>query len=189
MTNLRPNCLVGLDNGYSMFRDKPLGPKCMCDYLFNGFRWGELVGIRARDLPNEPGVYVIRVIERGLNVESTISYLNDVLGRTKWYEFLRYVNSRLNRLRRIGDCPVIYIGSTSGLRGVGAKSSIRSRYVDLAGRRHTAFFPILALLLAGWRLDYGFKTTNSHSEAKELEERLKKEYREIHGALPALVAR
>ena len=123
-------------------------------------------------------------------MENTISYLNDVLGKTGWHEFLRYVNSRLNRLRRIGDCPVIYIGSTSGLRSEGsATSSIRSRYVDLAGRRHTAFFPILALLLAGWRLDYGFLTVNTHTEAKKLEKRLKEVYRRIHGRLPALVVR
>jgi len=173
-----------------MFRSRPLGLKCECDYLFEGFKWGELVSIKVRDLPNEPGVYVIRVIERGLSVEDTIRELNDMLGRTGWYEFLRYVDSRLNRLWRIGDCPVIYIGSTSGLRSEGsATSSIRSRYVDLAGRRHTAFFSILALLLAGWRLDYGFLTVNTHREARNLERKLKEEYRRVHGRLPALVVR
>ncbi len=173
-----------------MFRSKPLGPRCECDYLFRGFVWGELVSIRAKDLPNEPGVYVIRVIERGLRVEDTIRRLKSVLGKTKWYELLKYVDLRLNRLWRIGGCPVIYIGSTSGLRSEGsATSSVRSRYVDLAGRRHTAFFSILALLLAGWRLDYGFLTVNTHTEARNLERKLKEEYRRVHGGLPALVVR
>jgi len=66
-------------------------------------------------------------------------------------------------------------------------TSIRSKYRDLAGRRHTALYPVLALLLAGWKLDYGFKTTSSREEAMELERRLKEEYIKVHGRLPALV--
>lgn len=91
---------------------------------------------------------------------------------------MNYVYPRLERLYRIKSCPVIYIGSTD---------NIQSRYRDLAGRRHTVFFSILALLLGGWRLDYGFKTTSSKEEAQSLEEELKAKYKEIHGALPPLV--
>jgi len=167
-------------------RNGPPGSKCKCDPLFEGFEWYELTSIRAKDLPSRPGVYIIRVVERGCSVREAIKYFNEILGRTEWKEFLKYVDSRLERLRRISACPVIYIGSTTGLKG-GKSSSIRTRYKDLAGRRHTVFFPILALLLAKWKLCFGFITVENHKKAKEIERKLKEEYRKVHDKLPALV--
>jgi len=44
----------------------------------------------------------------------------------------------------------------------------------------------LALLLAEWRLDFGWFETE---QPKRFEEELKRLYLEIHGSLPALVKR
>ena len=153
----------------SMFRDKPLGPKCICDDILKDFLWHELSALRASDLPNKPGVYVIRVIDRGEDLVNAKLKLSKIVMDTGWNELIKYVESRLVRLLRIKSCPLIYIGSTD---------SIKSRFKDLAGIRHTAFFPILALLLSRWRLDYGFKTASSKKEAAYLEEELKAKYRE-----------
>ena|GEM_PF-2755994 len=80
---------------------------------------------------------------------------------------------------KFANCPILYIGS--------APKSVRVRFKDLSGIRHTAFFPILALMLGGWKLQYGFLTVKSDHEAKELEKQLKSKYAEFHGSLPALV--
>ncbi len=161
-----------------VFRDKPRGPVCNCDRLFSDFKWHELASLRAEQLPRVPGVYVVRVIERGVDPAEARERLLNVISETNWVELLSFVKDRLMRLNRIGDCPVIYIGSSS---------NIRVRFKDLAGLRHTAFFPVLTLLLGTWRLDYGFKTTGSRDEALRLEEWLKMKYAAIHGGPPALV--
>lgn len=165
-------------NKVSKFRESPLGVKCKCDPVFHGFLWHELSTLGASDLPKKPGVYVIRIIERGDDPMRAKYLLEDIILKTRWSELIKYVGNRLIRILQIRDCPVIYIGSTE---------SIRSRYKDLAGRRHTAFFPILALLLSGWKLDYGFKIVSSKSEAEQMERELKRKYICIHGILPALV--
>lgn len=160
------------------FRKSPLGVRCKCDSLFHDFLWHELSTLRAHNLPGVPGVYVIRVIEKGEDMEEAKRQLEDIILKASWKELIEYVNSRLRRVLRIRDCPVIYIGSTGNLR---------SRYKDLAGIRHTAFFPILALLLSRWNLDYGFKIASSKKEAEHLENELKRGYIDIHGMLPALI--
>ena len=162
----------------NLFRNKPLGSECKCDHLFKGFHWHELPTLKASQLPKKPGVYTIRVIERGEDLINTKLKLEEIVLQTEWSELTRYVTRRLTRISHIRDCPLIYIGSTD---------NIKSRFMDLAGRRHTAFFPVLALLLSKWKLDYGFKTVSSRKEAEQLEEKLKKEYQKIHGFLPALV--
>ncbi|MHA1594593.1 MAG: DUF7664 domain-containing protein [Candidatus Baldrarchaeia archaeon] len=185
MTNHRSSSAAGKEhkehpviNRKTKFRETPLGVNCKCDTLFCGFLWHELSTLKAHDLPKEPGVYVIRIIKKGEETEKAKHKLEDVISKTNWKELISYVNSRLNRITRIENCPVIYIGSTS---------DIRTRYRDLAGIRHTAFFPILALLLCGWELDYGFKTVPSKKDAKHLEDELKRKYEDLHGMLPALV--
>ena len=129
-------------------------------------------------LPRKPGVYATRVIERGGGLINARLKLEEIVLQTGWDELTRYVASRLARIFRIRDCLLIYIGSAD---------NIKSRFKDLAGRRHTAFFPILALLLSKWKLDYGFKTVSSKKEAEWLEEELKKKYQKMHRFLPALV--
>ncbi len=61
----------------------------------------------------------------------------------------KFLRSRLDRLVDIGDCPTIYIGSA----GVHAesKNTLQGRYRELA-TRHTAQYPIWALLSSGWEL-------------------------------------
>jgi len=167
-----------LINKVSKFRETPLGMNCKCDPVFHGFLWHELSTLRATDLPKKPGVYAIRIIEKGDDPIKVKYRLENVILKTGWNELIKYVGNRLIRVLQIRDCPVIYIGSTE---------SIRSRYKELAGRRHTAFFPILALLLNGWKLDYGFKTALSENKAIQLERDLKRKYIGIHGTLPALV--
>ncbi len=165
-------------SSHNLFRNKPIGPKCECDQILKGFRWHELSTLKSSQLPREPGVYIIRVIEKGEDLINAKLKLKEIVLQSGWDELIRYVTNRLTRLFRIRNCPLIYIGSTG---------NIRSRFKDLAGRRHTAFFPILALLLSGWKLDYGFRIVASKNAAEHLEEELKKKYQRIHGFLPAFV--
>lgn len=135
-----------------LFRNNPLGPKCRCDHILEGFRWHELSILKASHLPSKPGVYVIRVIKRGESLIKVKLRLDEIILQAGWDKLNRYVASRLVRIFRIKYCPLIYLGSTD---------NIKLRFKDLAGRRHTAFFPILALMLSKWRLDYGFKMVSS----------------------------
>lgn len=151
---------------------------CECDQIFTKFQWEGLVSISPKELPENAGVYVIRVKKRGKAVDEVISHTENFLSKTIWPPFEQYVLNRVNRLRRIRKCPVIYIGA--------APTSLGGRYKDLCGRRHTAFFPILALLMTGWKLDFGWLQTD---KPEEVEKSLKQQYIQIHGALPALVKR
>ena len=112
-------------------------------------------------------------------MDAIVNDFMEIIHRTGWRELSSYVSRRLRRLSRVSECPVIYIGSTNNLR---------VRFRDLAGVRHTVFFPITALLLGGWRLDYGFVVTQSSRAAMSLEDGLKNGYKRIRGALPALVS-
>ncbi len=161
-----------------LFRDKPLGPRCRCDYIFEGFYWHELATLKASHLPRKPGVYVIRVIEKRDEPINARRNLEEIILRSSWDELIQYVSNRLARLLRIGDCPLLYIGSTD---------SIKSRFKDLAGVRHTAFFPILALLLSNWRLDYGFKTVSTKEELNYWKRSLRKNTRKYMGTYQHLL--
>ena len=160
------------------FYKNPKGPQCKCDEIFKDFLWRDLEDIKSTKLPNKPGVYVIRVLERG-NDPHEICIKFRKMFKVKWVALREYIDSRLKRLERIEKCPILYCGV--------ATKSIKSRYEDLAGKRHTAFFPVLALLLGGWRLEYGFTIVNTEEQAMRLEEELKRKYIKIHGRLPSLV--
>ena len=107
----------------------------------------------------------------------------EMLMGASWRELWSYYGSRLDRLKRVNPilCPVIYIGGT----GKG-KGTLRSRFRDLAGLRHTTFYPVFVLLLAGCEIDYGWKPLTSSAEAFNHEERVKRGYLEVHGELPPL---
>ena len=93
--------------------------------------------------------------------------------------------SQINRLSKIGDCPTIYIGSAGTYAG--SKNTLHGRYRELA-TRHTAKYPVWALLSSRWELQYGWMIVDEHPGAAE--EVLKKRYQEAHsGKLPALVIR
>ncbi len=166
---------------HSIFRRRPLGKECICDQLFQGFLWSELSSLKSSRLPGKPGVYVVRVIERDVEcLKERLKLLEELILETGWRELIGYVKPRLERVLKIGDCPVVYIGSSGNLQ---------SRLQDLAGKCHTAFYSILVLLVSKWRLDYGFKTLPSKKEAERLEEELKRRYIACHGRLPALVVK
>jgi len=151
---------------------------CECDQIFTKFQWEGLVSVGSEKLPENAGVYVIRVRKRGKPVGEVILHTENFLKKIKWPPFSGYVLNRVNRLKKIGKCPTIYIGA--------APTSLQGRYKDLCGRRHTAFFPILALLMTGWKLGFGWLLTD---KPEEIEKFLKRQYIQIHGALPALVKR
>ncbi len=67
----------------SLYRDRLLGNPCICDTLFKEFKWIEIVSVKPKHLPKKPGVYVIRIIEKGYNVEEIIS---------KWVKKLEMTN-------------------------------------------------------------------------------------------------
>ena len=93
----------------------------------------------------------------------------------------KFLRSRLDRLVDIGDYPTIYIGSA----GVHAesKNTLQGRYRELA-TRHTAQYPIWALLSSGWELHYGWMIVDDHPGTAE--EALKERYQMAHGGrLPA----
>lgn len=140
-----------------------------------------MIDLSCDSLPEASGVYVLRLANMGkLNVDEAIEFLRDLCGRARWHEVKAFVSSRVERLERLrgSRCPVLYIGSTGNLRG---------RCRDLAGKRHTVFLALLALLATGAEIDYGYKTTSLRSEAISLEHELKERYRRLHGANPPLV--
>ncbi|HDJ89856.1 MAG TPA: hypothetical protein ENG40_04105 [Thermoprotei archaeon] len=151
---------------------------CKCEIIFNEFYWTNLATIDINELPIKAGVYVIRVRQKGYSIEKAILQLERFLKRARWKAFTDYFSNRLKRLENIKECPFIYIGA--------APSGLRQRFRDLCGRRHTAFFPILALLLANWKLDFGWIESEN---AKSKENQLKKEYYNYHHYLPPLVKR
>lgn len=152
-----------------------------CTEIFEGFRFEDL---RSADPPDLKGVYVIRVEKNGIDIEQINSRVNDVLRKINWPLLSRKVNSRLARLSRMDKCPYIYIGSAGPKPG--SKHTLRGRYRDFSAR-HTAMYPLWALLYFGWDLEYGWLVVE---DSARLEEELKSRYRRVHdGRLPALVSR
>lgn len=153
---------------------------CDCNHIFNNFSWVDLASITT--LPNkkrvEIGVYAIRIRKIGNDIIQVISDARKLSTKVEWKLFLEFFSDRIDRLERIVNCPIIYIGATN--------DSIQCRYEGLCGQRHTIFFPILALLINGWKLDFGWRLVDKPSEE---EKSLKLQYKKIHGVLPALVDR
>ena len=154
-------------------------PRCACSHLFTDFHWIDLQTTDPSQIPNKSGVYVLCTRKRGEDPQQVYEKTLQLLKQTRWKTLLDYAEKRLARLLAIQDCPVLYIGSTP-------QGKLRERFRDLAGRRHTAFLPALALLLHGWQLDYGYLTTQTGAQAKALEDELKKKYIAIHGKKPPL---
>lgn len=152
-----------------------------CDHLFSGFTFQD---IRNATPPEERGVYVIRVKRRGKPVTEIVQEVEKVVQHLNWGIVKEKVHSRIERLEMIDSCPVIYIGSAGGK---GGKRTLKDRYSDFAGR-HTAMFPLWALLYFGWDLEYGWMVEEENPG--DLEESLKERYKQIHGnPRPALVER
>jgi len=153
---------------------------CKCNKLFTDFTWKDLETLDPKELPDVPGVYTIRIKQKGKPISEIKQHVENFLKKTNWKPFKQYVQNRISRLENIGGCPIIYIGA--------APNTLRGRYEDLCGRRHTALYPILALLTANWKLQLGYKQTTK-TEAKQTEQKLKQKYQQTHKTLPALVKR
>jgi hypothetical protein len=115
-----------------------------------------------------------------LNIDRAIEFLNNLCNEARWREIKNFASSRIKRLGRLksSKCPVLYIGSTRNLR---------NRCRDLAGKRHTVFLVLLALLATGAEVDYGYKIATSRRKTSDLEYELKETYKRLHGTYPPLV--
>jgi hypothetical protein len=156
-------------------------PQERCDALFTGFTFQDL---RTAEPPDRKGVYVIRVKQQGQPIKDIVQRVNQIVHTLAWPIVGNKMLARIDRLNRIASCSVIYIGS-AGTRP-SSKHTLAGRYSDFGGR-HTAMYPLWALLYFGWQLEYGWKEDDRPAD---LEEQLKEQYRRIHdGRLPALVHR
>lgn len=152
-----------------------------CQDLFSGFTFQD---IRYASPPDRKGVYIIRVQRRGMSVRETVERVERVVHDLNWPLVGNRMLNRIKRIERINSCPVIYIGSAGTQRG--SKHTLKGRYKDFAGR-HTAMYPLWALLYYGWDLEYGWREEESPAG---LEEALKRRYKQSHAdRLPALVYR
>ena len=164
-----------------MRENSPPAGDC-CNGLFDAF---EFTRFQDAEPPKRKGVYVIRVHQRGTPAGEVREKAVGLAGSIGWDMADRFLCSRFDRLLKIGDCPTIYIGSAGTYAG--SKNTLHGRYRELA-TRHTAKYPVWALLSSGWELQYGWMVVDEHPGA--VEEALKERYQEMHGGkLPALVSR
>ena len=164
-----------------MGKGSPPAGDC-CNDLFDAF---EFTRFQDAEPPKRKGVYVIRIHRRGTPAEEVHDKAIALAESIGWDVAGRFLRSRLNRLSKIGDCPTIYIGSAGTYAG--SKNTLHGRYLELA-TRHTAKYPVWALLSSGWELQYGWMVVDEHPGSAE--EALKGQYRMAHGGrLPALVNR
>jgi len=134
--------------------------------------------------PDNKGVYVIRVKKRGKVVKGMMEEVRRAVENLKWDIVGKRILNRIDRLIRINKCPLIYIGSAGTQEG--NRKTLKKRYEEFSGR-HTAMFPIWALVYFGWELEFGWKKTKNPRDA---EDKLKRKYKKQHGnRLPALVGK
>jgi hypothetical protein len=154
-----------------------------CASLISMFQFQD---IRSAKPPAEKGIYVIRVAGRGepvLTMVQNVGLVN-ILDSIGWPQVTKYVQSRINRLLRVDDCAVIYVGSAAP--GATSSNTLRGRHQEFANR-HTAMYPVWALLYFGWHLEFGWLVLD---RPKDAEAELKQKYKSLHdGRLPALVER
>jgi len=157
-----------------------------CLNLFNEFTFEDLTNAKPpgrKGGKKGKGVYVIQIKSRASEApEVIVRKVKQLVSGLKWKLVEDYVMSRIGRLIKIGPCPVIYIGSAGTQQQ--SKNTLKHRYAELASR-HTAMYPIWALLYFGWKLKYGWKECENPLVE---EERIKKRYKDLHqGKSPALV--
>jgi hypothetical protein len=158
-----------------------LADQTCCFALFDEFTFADM---RIAEPPALRGVYAIRIRQRGRPLTTVIEQAHILIARLNWPIVTKKAHSRIDRIARISDCATLYIGSAGTYTD--SKNTLRGRYSEFAGR-HTIMFPLWALLMCGWELEYGWKATEAASEE---EVRLKTYYRHLHqNRLPALVHR
>lgn len=152
-----------------------------CDKLFSGFTFQDL---RIAAPPYSKGVYAIRIRKRGKPPPEIASQIKALIDGLAWPVVGDFVLGRITRLERIGHCSIIYIGSAG--THTGSSNTLRGRYEEFAGR-HTAMYPLWALVYFGWELDFGWvEAKDAASDERELKNRYKVKH---GGKLPALVER
>ncbi|MDP3442911.1 MAG: hypothetical protein Q8T08_08645, partial [Ignavibacteria bacterium] len=133
--------------------------KVCCTDIFADFKFAN---IKNANPPDAKGVYVIIIKKRSLTSHEIIDRMSEKLSSFDWPIARNYIIDRLDRLKRITEgCPVIYIGSAGTKEG--SKHTLIKRYGDFKNR-HTAQYPIWALLYFGWELEYGWKETQHPAE-------------------------
>ncbi|MEZ4644358.1 MAG: hypothetical protein R3E31_16780 [Chloroflexota bacterium] len=153
-----------------------------CEAIFSGFIFQD---IRFAQLPKSKGVYVIRIKSRGLPPPEIVVSADQTIAKLQWPMLKKSIFGRVERIKNIGECPLIYIGSAGAHKQ--SKRTLWDRYIDFS-RGHTAMYPLWALLYFGWELEYGWRI-ETESPAS-LEEDLKQMYKQTHNdSLPALVSR
>jgi len=86
-----------------------------CSTLFNDFKFEELTNA---DPPNEKGVYVIKVKGKSeVPPNVMIEEMKLFTSKIGWDLVEKFVMDRLKRLKNIGKCPIICVGSAGGQRG------------------------------------------------------------------------
>ena len=153
-----------------------------CSNIFTDFTFEDLTNA---DPPNEKGVYVIKVKSKSeVPPNVMIEKTRQLLSGLNWNLVIEFIMSRVERLSKIGNCPIIYIGSAGGQRG--SQNTLKGRYREFS-LRHTAMYPIWVLLYFNWKLEFGWKKSVN---LKREENKLKIKYRKLHNRkLPALVER
>jgi len=160
--------------------NEPAHPDC-CGELFSKFQFQNLP---AAQPPNKKGVYAIRVNRRGKASCEIVAQVKQLVDKLGWSQVGGFILRRVRRLERIGECAIIYIGSAGTRQD--SKNTLSERYKEFSGR-HTAMYPIWALVYFGWKLEFGWiEEENAGRAETEIKEQYKQKH---HGRLPALVQR
>lgn len=159
-------------------RNKLVNANC-CGNLFSKFQFHDL---RTTKPPDEKGVYAIRVKRSGKATSEIVAQVAQLVEKLSWSTVGDFILSRVRRLQGIGNCPIIYIGS-AGTRSE-SRNTLLKRYREFSGR-HTAMYPVWALLYFGWELEFGWI---EQQNAGKVEAEIKEKYRQLHGGKsPAIV--
>jgi hypothetical protein len=111
--------------------------------------------------PDAKGVYVIRVRKPGMPPDEIIRNPEPHLSRLGWEMAERYLLDRIRRIRKIGECPVIYLGSAG--TNPESRHTPAGRYRDLVNR-HT----IRALLCFGREQDFRSKAVKTRRNSRRI---------------------
>jgi len=149
-----------------------------CNDLFTEFEFQDL---RSASPPDERGICVIRIKKEGSSVKEIVRQVKPLVKNLKWGLVEKYMLSRISRLEKINQCPIIYIGYAGSIDN---KGTLKKRYKEFC-ERHTVVYPLVALLYFGWDLEFGWKEEDDPKKAKS---QLEQKYKEKHkNKLPALV--
>jgi len=141
-----------------------------CDNLLAEFKFENLT---TAEPPDEKGVYAIRIKSRNEKTpQIMIEKTRQLVLHNRWKSVEGYIMNRVGRLKKITDCPIIYIGSAG--TQAGSKNTIRGRHKEFCSR-HTAMYPIWVLIYFGWELEFGWKAVAQNP--KHGEEELKGKYK------------